>query len=72
MLCDWGVRQEGSFHMRINVWVAGKTVIPLNTYHPERFRYFMIKRYVNLLLVLLLYSVITLGHLHLYMQIVRV
>ena len=38
----WGVKQGGSFHMSINVWVAGKTVIPLNTCHPERFGDFTI------------------------------
>jgi len=26
MLCDWGVREDGVFHMWINVSVAGKTV----------------------------------------------
>jgi len=42
------VRQDGSFHMYISVWVADKTVIPLNACRPERFRDFMIKLYTNL------------------------
>jgi len=26
-LCGWEQRQNGSFHLWINVWVAGKTMI---------------------------------------------
>ena len=26
VLFGWGVRQDGSFHVWINMWVAGKTV----------------------------------------------
>jgi len=41
MLCGWGVKagRYGSFHLWINVWVAGKTVYPsLTRAIPERFR----------------------------------
>jgi len=37
MLCGWGVKgRYGSFHLWINVWVAGKT--DLTRAIPERFR----------------------------------
>jgi len=39
MLCGWGVKAGyGSFHLWINVWVAGKTVIPREVYQPDCFR----------------------------------
>ena len=38
-LCGWGVMQDGSFHVWINVCVAGKN------WHPEHFRDFTIKCY---------------------------
>jgi len=39
-------RQDGSFHMWINVWVAGKTVWSLvNTRQPQRFRTTWVSRH---------------------------